>query len=156
MKIQALIVGMFVVVLACMSACVSTDASPESPATVPIEQAIVGSWRHNTGSETNTEWRYHVYTEDGKYCSGRYLQSLVKEDAHCLGYELDGNTLTEICLEDSLGCDEGIMCQVEVSVREDGRLEYFVPERCHIYRSLPNDFFEEAKLFERVENPEES
>ena len=118
---------------------------------IPIEQAIVGAWLYDGG--TSGDRRIHVYTEDGKYCFGTHLPSLLEETARCKAYELDGNVLSEICTEESFGCTAGDICQVEVAILEDGRLKYFVPEACPTYPPGHPAIGYPNFLFTRVEEP---
>ncbi len=119
---------------------------------VQMEQAIIGIWVNSPEDVHNR--RYHVYTEDGIYCAGNYLPPLLEGDPKsCKAYEINGNTLSEICAEGSVGCTVGDVCEVEVHVMENGWLHYFVPEPCPTYMSGHPVVGDPEIFFMRVEEP---
>lgn len=122
-----------------------------APTAIPIEQVIIGAWVETEGMDDPHNRRYHVYTKDGKYCFGGYLPALLEGES-CKAYELDGNVLSEICMEENVGCTAGAVCRVEVAILEDGQLEYFVPEACPSYPS-GHPIIGEPQYFTRVEEP---
>jgi hypothetical protein len=126
-------------------------ATPCIDMSIPIEQAMIGTWVTNEDDPHNR--RYHVYTQDGRHCFGPYLPVLLEEDsASCKAYELDGNVLSEICTEESIGCTAGDTCKVEMNILEDGRLQYFLLEACPGYPA-GHPVIREFNYFVRVEEP---
>jgi hypothetical protein len=133
-----------------------TESGPLPTATfavdtsVPLEQAIVGVWVNSPEDVHNR--RYHVYTEDGKFCFGNYLPPLLEGNpANCKNYEVDGNVVSEICAKDSFGCTAGDVCKAEVHIMDNGWLHYYIPEACPAYPAGhpvigdPEIFFEPAE-----------
>ena len=133
-----------------------TESGPLPTATfaidtsVPLEQAIVGVWGHKLKDTHNR--RYHVYTKDGKFCYGNYLPPLLEGDpASCKNYEVDGNVVFEICVEDSFGCKAGDTCKTEVHIMENGWLHHLILEACPAYPEGHPEIGEPGNYFEPVE-----